>query len=67
VISDILDVVTTVNVAFRGVASVVDAGCPRERADVDASGATDVLDVVKVVNVAFRGNSIASQYAPPCP
>jgi len=64
--SDVLDVVGTVNVAFRGFAAVTDPGCPRQRTDVDATGATDVLDVVKVVNVAFRGFSVASQYVDPC-
>jgi len=64
--SDVLDVVGTVNVAFRGFAAVIDPGCPKQRSDVDASSATDVLDVVKVVNVAFRGFSVASQYVDPC-
>jgi plastocyanin len=64
--SDVLDVVGTVNVGFRGFAAVTDPGCPKQRTDVDATGATDVLDVVKVVNVAFRGFSVASQYIDPC-
>jgi hypothetical protein len=64
--SEVLDVVQTVNVAFRGFSAVTDPGCPNQRSDVDASGFTDVLDVVKVVNVAFRGFSVASQYVDPC-
>jgi subtilisin family serine protease len=64
--SDVLDVVQTVNVAFRGFSAVTDPGCRRQRSDVDASGATDVLDIVKVVNVAFRGFSVASQFVNPC-
>jgi subtilisin family serine protease len=64
--SDVLDVVQTVNVAFRGFSAVTDPGCPKQRSDVDASGATDVLDVVRVVNVAFRGFTVASQYVNPC-
>ena len=65
--SDVLDVVQTVNVAFRGFSAATDPGCPNQRSDVDASGATDVLDVVKVVNVAFRGFTVTSQYVNPCP
>lgn len=66
IISDVLDVVGTVNVAFRGFAATTDPGCPVQRTDVNADHATDVLDVVKVVNVAFRGMTSASQYVDPC-
>ena len=66
VTSDVLDVVSVVNVAFRGTASMPDPACPNERTDVDATGATDVTDVVKVVNVAFRGQSVAANYVDPC-
>lgn len=67
--SDVLDVVSTVNVAFRGFAPLIDpnASCPFETTDADCSGATDVLDVVRVVNVAFRGASAATEYCNPCP
>jgi hypothetical protein len=63
--SDVIDVVGTINVAFRGNAAVVDPGCPVERTDVDANGVTNVVDVVRVVNVAFRGATVASQYVNP--
>ena len=66
IISDVLDVVATVNVAFRGFVATVDPGCPTERTDVNDDGATDVLDVVRVVNVAFRGFTSASQFVNPC-
>ena len=68
VISDILDVVTTINVAFRGAAAIPDPNgfCPRETTDMDCTGATDVLDVVKVINVAFRGADVAAEYCNPC-
>lgn len=65
--SDILDVVSTINVAFRGEAATVDQGCLLERSDVDCSSATDVLDVVKTVNVAFRGASASTEFCNPCP
>lgn len=64
--SNVQDVVNTVNVAFRGTASVTDPGCIRERTDVNCSGSTNVQDVVKVVNVAFRGAAAATEYCNPC-
>lgn len=66
VVSDVVDVVNVISVAFRGVSATLDAGCPKERTDVDASGSTDVLDVVKVVNVGFRGETILDNYVDPC-
>jgi plastocyanin len=66
IISDVLDVVAAVNVAFRGTSGVQDPGCTAQRTDVNDDSATDVLDVVRVVNVAFRGFSIATQYVNPC-
>ncbi len=68
-VTDVLDVVHTVNVAFRGAASMPDPNplCPVETTDADCSGATDVVDVVRIVNVAFRGFSAASQFCDPCP
>lgn len=66
VVSDVLDVTRTINVAFRGQPSVQDPDCSKERSDVDASGATDVIDVTKVINVAFRGQPAASNYVDPC-
>jgi hypothetical protein len=66
IVSDVLDVVSTINVAFRGQPLVQDPGCPNERTDIDASGATDVIDVTKVINVAFRGQTVATNYVDPC-
>jgi len=70
--SDVLDVVTTIGVAFRGNPDTYDPDCPMEgttiggRADVNCSGAVDVIDVVTVINVAFRGLSAATAYCKPC-
>ena len=66
-LSNVQDVVQTVNVAFRGSAPAFDSGCYYERTDVDANGVTSVTDVVKVVNVAFRGQTVAANYVDPCP
>jgi hypothetical protein len=67
--TNVLDVVETIDVSFRGGAATLDAGCdhaPAGRTDVNCDGATDVLDVVRVVNVAFRGVSAASEFCDPC-
>jgi len=66
VVSDIVDLVATVDAAFRNVAPVVDADCPAVRTDVDADGQTTIIDVVKVANVAFRNETAASNYVDPC-
>ncbi|HSG99304.1 MAG TPA: M14 family zinc carboxypeptidase, partial [candidate division Zixibacteria bacterium] len=64
--TNVLDVVQTVNVAFKGAPATTDPGCPRERTDVDCTGATNVLDVVRLVNVAFKGQSAAANFCDPC-
>lgn len=64
--SDVVDVVNTVNVAFRGVPAITDQSCAWERTDANCSGATDVVDVVKTVSVAFRGASAATEFCDPC-
>lgn len=66
--TDVLDVVQSVNVAFRGAPSIIDpnAGCPYETTDLDCSQSTDVLDVVKMLNVAFRGANPATEICDPC-
>jgi len=69
VINDVVDVVQTIAVAFRGNAAVPDTNpfCPRERTDVNCTGSTDVVDVVKVVGVAFRGLNPATEFCAACP
>lgn len=66
--SDILDVIATVNEAFRGFPAVADGNpaCPYVRTDVDCSGAPDVIDVVRTVNVAFRGANVVTEFCNPC-
>jgi hypothetical protein len=64
--ADVLDVITTVNVAFRGEAAVIDPDCPYDRTDVNCSGSSEVIDVVKVVNVAFRGANAVTEFCAPC-
>ncbi len=65
----VLDVVNTINVAFRNIAATPDPGqpCLRDPTDVDCSGSTDVIDVVKSVNVAFRNANAATEFCVPCP
>jgi hypothetical protein len=64
---DILDVVNTVGVAFRGGTAMTTGECPNQDTDVDCSGQTDVIDVVHMVNVAFRGGNPATEFCIPCP
>jgi PKD repeat protein len=67
---DVLDVVSVVNVAFRGTTATLDAGCTHiGRADMNCDCAIDVLDVVSVVNRAFRGDASVQCNActSPCP
>ncbi|MBI3873277.1 MAG: hypothetical protein HY304_09400 [candidate division Zixibacteria bacterium] len=68
-VTDVLDVVQGIGVAFRGGAALVDpAGfCPFQETDVDCNGVTDVLDVVKIISVAFRGGDPATVYCHACP
>ncbi|MBI3872289.1 MAG: hypothetical protein HY304_04325 [candidate division Zixibacteria bacterium] len=54
-VTDVLDVVQTIGVAFRGATSITDPGCPKQQCDMDCNGVVDVLDVVKIIGVAFRG------------
>ena len=56
--TDVLDVVSVVNVAFRGFSDTQDPTCPLSgRADMNCDIFVDVLDVVTVVNRAFRGDT----------
>jgi hypothetical protein len=65
---DVLDVVQTINVAFRGQAAIPDpdGNCPYQTTDVDCSGDTGVIEVVKMINVAFRGMDAGVQFVNPC-
>jgi len=65
---NILDVVSVVEVVFRGESPDPDPGplCPRERTDVDCSGSTDMLDVVRIVEAALRGGDPLNESCDPC-
>ncbi|HUU46216.1 MAG TPA: S8 family peptidase [Acidobacteriota bacterium] len=66
-VTNVLDVVWAVEVAFRGGSSLIDDACyphPGGRTDVNCDGYTDVLDVVTIVGVAFRGQP--ANYCAPC-
>jgi len=62
----VLDVVTTIDVAFRAVPAVQGPACPYTNTDVDCSGDTDIVDVVKSVNVEFRNADRETEYCHPC-
>ena len=65
--TDIVDVVNTIAVAFRGAAAIIDTDCfpnPGGRTDVNCSGSADIIDVVKMIDVAFRGQP--PSFCDPC-
>ncbi len=64
---DVIDVIKTIGVAFRGEATIFDTDCfpnPGGRTDFDCNGVTDVIDVVSIINVAFRGQ--VPNFCNPC-
>ncbi|HUU44476.1 MAG TPA: hypothetical protein VM118_01980 [Acidobacteriota bacterium] len=68
-VTDVLDVVTAVDVAFRSAPSASDPflTCPMSRTDVDCDSVTNVIDVVHFINVAFRNGDPATEFCDPCP
>jgi hypothetical protein len=68
-VQTVLDVVQTVNVAFRNAAAIIDpnASCPYQTTDVNCDDNTTVIDVVKMVNVAFRNANVLTEFCNPCP
>ncbi len=65
-VSDILDVVNTVDVIFRGESFVAQPMCPFVQVDVNCDGVTNIQDVVIVIEVAFRGGDPNALYCDPC-
>jgi len=65
-VTNVLDVVMTVDVAFRSQPPTYDFGCGYPRTDVTCDRITDVLDVVHFVNVAFRGGDPEIQFCEEC-
>ena len=65
-VSNVLDVVIAVNVAFRSATPATDPDCPYEQTDVSCDGYTNVIDVVKFVNVTFRGGDPGTEFCEPC-
>ena len=69
-ITNVQDVVATVNVAFRNGVPIFDPACtsgnPAQRTDLNCDGVTTVLDVVHMVNVTFRGKAPAAEICNPC-
>lgn len=66
---DVLDIVETVNVAFRNGAILTDPNtlCPSPKTDVNCDLVTNVFDVVSIVNVAFRSGDPVAEFCAPCP
>jgi hypothetical protein len=64
--TDILDLVQTIDVAFRSFPEVTDSDCMLMREDVNASASVDVVDVVLMVRAVFRGEPIGTIVTNPC-
>jgi hypothetical protein len=65
---NIVDIITTVDVAFMGAPAKIDPDprCPTEDTDVNCDMQTDVLDVIRMTNVLYRSQSMASQFCRAC-
>lgn len=65
---DVIDVVTVIQVAFGGAASIPDPNplCPVVRTDVNCDGVTGIVDVIRFVEVAFRGGDPTQVFCNPC-
>lgn len=65
---DIIDLVRSIDVAFKGAAPVIDPDprCPVENTDVNCDMVTDVIDIVKMINVQYRSASIQDQFCVAC-
>lgn len=65
-VTDLLDVVTTIDIIFRGETFTPESFCPYTQVDVNCDGAPDIQDVVIVVEVAFRGGDASVLFCDPC-
>lgn len=65
-VTDLLDVVTTVDIIFRGKPLIPEPFCPYAQVDVNCDGAPDIQDVVIIVEVAFRGGDASVLFCDPC-
>jgi len=66
--TDVFDVVSAVDVAFRGSLPLSDpySQCPIARSDVNCDSVTNVFDVVRFVDVAFRSIAPSTAFCDPC-
>jgi hypothetical protein len=65
--TDVLDVLTCLDVVFAGTMETIDPDCvhsPGGRTDVNCDGGTNVQDVVSFIDVVFRG--AVSVFCDPC-
>jgi hypothetical protein len=65
---NILDIISTVDVAFMGAPPIIDPDprCPTEDSDVNCDMQTDVIDVIRMINVLYRSQSMADQFCQAC-
>lgn len=70
-VTNVRDVVSVIDVAFRGTPPIRPRGCSwyarslHGAGDVDCSGETNIIDVVMMIDVALRGASAESKFCHP--
>ena len=67
-VCNIVDLVKSIGVAFKGASPVIDPDprCPIENTDVNCDLVTNVLDIVKMINVQYRDAYIDREFCVPC-
>ena len=64
-VSDVRDIVSTIDEAFRAGATEIGEMCPEiSRSDVNCDCQVDIVDVVLLINKAFRGDT--APFCDPC-
>lgn len=67
-ICNLVDLVRSVDVAFKGAPPVIDPDprCPVENTDVNCDLVTNVQDIVKMINVQYRHAAANVEFCAPC-
>jgi hypothetical protein len=65
---NLVDVIKTVDVAFKNAPAVIDPDprCPVEDTDVNCDMLTDIIDVVRMINVQYRNSPASLEFCVAC-
>jgi hypothetical protein len=63
---DVRDVVTVIDVAYRGLPIIKSGNCTYADSDVNCDGEVNALDVVLMIDVVFRGSPADGIFCDPC-